>query len=119
MTSASVFLERLLRRRRGASWLGFALGLALLPKNAAAETPIDLTWQAPPECPTKEVVLSRARSLLGGKATKVDQVRAEGTILKTDERYELTLLINENGQIGERTVWARQCDELSGAAAIR
>ena len=118
MTSASVFLERLLSRRPGASLLGFVLAFALLHKNAAAQTPIDLTWQAPPECPTKEAVLSRARSLLGSKATKVDQVRAEGTIRRTDERYELTLLINESGQIGERKVWARQCDELSGAAAI-
>ncbi len=117
MTSLSAFLERLLGWRSGASLLGFAL--ALLPRSAAAQTlPIELAWQAPPECPTKEAVLSRARSLLGTKATKVDMVRAEGTIRKSDERYELTLLINESGQIGERRVWARQCEELSGAAAI-
>jgi hypothetical protein len=117
MTSPSAFLERLLGWRSGASLLGFAL--ALLPRSADAQTlPIDLTWQAPPECPTKEAVLSRARALLGTKATKVDKVQAEGTIRKSDERYELTLLIDESGQIGERRVWARQCDELSGAAAI-
>ncbi|HEX2873850.1 MAG TPA: hypothetical protein VHP33_21490 [Polyangiaceae bacterium] len=117
MTSPSAFIERLLGWRSGASLLGFAL--ALLPRSAAAQTPpIELTWQAPPDCPSKEAVLSRARSLLGTKATKVDKVRAEGTIRKRDERYELTLLINENGQIGERRVWARQCEELSGAAAI-
>jgi hypothetical protein len=117
MTSPSAFLERSLGWRSGASLLGFAL--ALLPRSAAAQAlPIELTWQAPPECPTREAVLSRARSLLGTKATKVDKVRADGTIRKREERYELTLLINENGQIGERRVWARQCDELSGAAAI-
>jgi hypothetical protein len=117
MTSPPAFIERLNRWRSGASLLGFAL--ALVPRSVAAQTlPIELTWQAPPECPAKDAVLSRARSLLGTKATKVDKVRADGTIRKSDERYELTLLINENGQIGERRVWARQCDELSGAAAI-
>lgn len=117
MTSPSAFLERLLGWRSGVTSLAFAL--TLMPRSAAAQTlPIDLTWQAPPECPTREAVLSRARSLLGTKATKVDKVRADGTIRKRDERYELTLLINESGQIGERRVWARQCDELSGAAAI-
>lgn len=117
MTSPSAFIERLNSWRSGASLFGFVL--ALLPRSAAAQTlPIELTWQAPPECPNKEAVLSRARSLLGTKATKVDKVRADGTIRKGEERYELTLLINESGQIGERRVWARQCDELSGAAAI-
>ena len=117
MTLRSAFLERPLVWRRGASVLGFAL--ALLPRSAVAQAlPIDLTWQAPPECPSKEAVLSRAGSLLGGKATKVDRVRAEGIIEKSDDRYELTLLIDEGGRGGERKVWARQCDELSGAAAI-
>lgn len=119
MTSASAFLERLPHWRRGASSSALALAYALLPTSAVAQTlPIELTWQAPAECPSKEAVLSRARSLLGSKPTKVEKVRAEGTIQKTDERYELTLLIDENGQIGERRVWAQKCEELSGAAAI-
>jgi hypothetical protein len=117
MTSPSASFERLQCWRLGASLLGLAL--ALWPESAAAQTtPIELTWQAPPECPTKEAVLSRARALLGTKATKVDKVQAAATIRKSEERYELTLLIDENGQVGERKVWARQCEELSGAAAI-
>ena len=117
MTSAFAFPERLPWRLGTPLLLGLAL--ALLPGKAAAQAlPIELTWQAPAECPNKEAVLSRARSLLGSKTTKVDKVHAEGTIRKGDERYELTLLIDENGQIGERKVWARQCEELSGAAAI-
>ncbi len=111
------FLERCLCRPRGASVLG--LLFALLPRSVAAQSPpIELTWHAPPECPQRDAVLSRARSLLGAKTLKVGSVRADGTIEKADDGFELTLLIDEGGQGGERKVWARQCDELSGAAAI-
>jgi hypothetical protein len=111
------FLERCLCGRRGLSVLGFLL--ALLPRSVAAQSlPIELSWRAPPECPQQEVVLARAKSLLGAKALKVGSVHADGTIEKRDDGFELTLLIDEGGKGGERKVWARQCDELSGAAAI-
>jgi hypothetical protein len=111
------FLERCFEGRRGASTL--ACVLALLSRPAAAQSlPIELTWRAPPECPQQDAVLSRARALLGAKVPQVDNVHAEGTIEKRDEGFELTLLIDEGGKGGERKVWARQCDELKGAAAI-
>src|SRR4051812_47881876 len=107
------FLERCWCRRGGASVLGFVF--ALLPRSAAAQPlPIELTWRAPPECPQEDAVLSRAGSLLGTKAPKVDNVRAQGTIEKRDDGFELTLLIDDGGKGGERRVWARQCEELSG-----
>jgi hypothetical protein len=111
------FLERCLGLRRGVADLG--LLLALLPRSVAAQSlPIELTWHAPPECPQQDAVLSRARSLLGAKVLKLGNVHADGTIEKHDDGFELTLLIDEGGKGGERKVWARQCDELSGAAAI-
>lgn len=117
MTFPFAFLERVLRWRRSASAL--ALVLALLPKSAAAQPlPIQLGWRAPPECPQQEAVLSRALALLGTKAPKLGYVHAEGTIEKRGDGFELTLLIDEGGKGGERRVWARQCEELSGAAAI-
>lgn len=111
------FLERCFSRRRGATVLCFLL--ALLPRSVAAQPlPIELTWRAPSECPQQDAVLSRARALLGAKALKVGSVHAAGTIEKRDDGFELTLLIDEGGKGGQRKVWARQCDELSGAAAI-
>lgn len=116
MTFPFAFLEHCRGWRRGVA-LGFLLGL--LPRPAAAQSlPIELTWNAPPECPQQEAVLGRARSLLGSKAPKLDNVHAEGTIERRDEGFELTLSIDEGGKGGERKVWARQCEELSGAAAI-
>lgn len=116
MTSPFAFPERRLGWRTGAAV--FCL-LFALPRQAAAQTlPIELTWNAPPECPQQDAVLSRARSLLGNKAPKLDLVHADGTIEKRDDGFELTLSIDEGGKGGERKVWARQCDELSGAAAI-
>jgi len=117
MTFPFAFLEHVPRWRRGASAL--ALVLALLPKSAAAQPlPIELGWRAPPECPQQEAVLSRALALLGTKAPKLGYVHAEGTIERRGDGFELTLLIDEGGKGGERKVWARQCEELGGAAAI-
>ena len=111
------FLERCCCRRRGVGLLCFLF--AWLPRSVAAQSlPIELTWRAPPECPRQDAVLSRARALLGAKALKVGSVHADGAIEKRDDGFELTLLIDEGGKGGERKVWARQCDELSGAAAI-
>jgi hypothetical protein len=117
MTFRFAFLEHVVRWRPGAGALG--LVLALLPRASAAQSlPLDLTWRAPPECPQRDDVLARARGLLGAKALKSGNVHADGTIEKRDEGFELTLLIDEDGKGGQRTVWARQCEELSGAAAI-
>ena len=44
---------------------------SLLPRSSAAQAlPLDLSWQAPPECPEREDVLARARALLGAKALR-------------------------------------------------
>jgi hypothetical protein len=91
----------------------------LVPRSALAQAlPLDLVWRAPPECPQRDAVVARARALLGSKALKTELVQAQGTIEKQGEGFELTLAIDEGGKGGERRVWARQCEELSGAAAI-
>jgi hypothetical protein len=117
MTLRFAFLELLLGGWRGA--FGLALLACVLPRNAAAQSlPLELTWQAPPECPQRDAVVARARALLGAKTLKTAVVQAQGTIDRQGEGFELTLAIDEGGKGGERRVWARQCDELSGAAAI-
>jgi hypothetical protein len=116
MTSRFAFLEPLLGWGRG-SCLGFVL--ALLPGNALAQAlPIELVWRAPPECPQRDAVLSSARALLGNQTAKMAKVRAEGTIEKRADGFELSLSIGEGGNGGQRTVPARRCDKLSDAAAI-
>ncbi len=88
----------------------------LTPKLASAQpVPVELTWRAPPECPSREAVLVRLRTLLGAGAATIAPLRAEGVIDKRAEGFELRLTIDE---IGERRVVARRCNELGGAAAV-
>jgi hypothetical protein len=119
MTFRFAFPERV---RGWRSACALALLFSVLPRSAAAqapssELPIELTWQAPSECPQRDAVLARARALLGAKAPTASFVRAEGEIQATGDGFELELAIDE-GRGGERKVWARQCDELGSAAAI-
>jgi hypothetical protein len=119
MTLRYAFPERVLGWRSASA---LTLLLSVLPRSVAAqapssELPIELSWRAPPECPQREVVLSRARALLGAKAPTTSSVRAEGEIQTRGDGFELKLAVDE-GRGGERKVWARQCDELGSAAAI-
>ena len=50
-----------------------AVGAALLWANGAmaAEPPVHLTWQAPPECPQREAVLEQVYTMLGASSSKL------------------------------------------------
>lgn len=94
-------------------------GMALLPagRALAAEPPVELAWQAPPECPQREVVLERVQAMLGGSSTRLTPLSATGVIRRRSTGFELQLAIDE-GRGGERHVFAQRCDELGGAAAV-
>jgi hypothetical protein len=80
--------------------------------------PVELTWSAPPECPTGAGVLARVRELTGAAADGAPLVRAEGEIKKVGNAFELRLLTEQEGQRGERLVRSAQCDDLRGVAAV-
>lgn len=96
-----------------------AVGAALLWANGAmaAEPPVHLTWQAPPECPQREAVLEQVYTMLGASSSKLTPLGATGVIERRSAGFELRLAIEE-GRGGERRVFAQRCDELGGVAAV-
>jgi hypothetical protein len=108
------------RERLRACLLGACLLFSLPPRSAAAQQalPIELTWQAPEDCPQRDDVLARARTLLGSSLPQATTVAARGEVERQGDGFELLLTIVERGTAGERRVWARQCRELAGAAAV-
>lgn len=101
--------------------LGTAVAvLASLGSGAAlaAPLPVELRWQAPPECPQKENVLARIRTLLGSTRPSAPAIQAEGDIELRDGSFELRLVTEQEGRRGERQVRSAQCDDLAGVAAV-
>lgn len=95
------------------------LALLILPTRSAwaSEPPVDLSWQAPSECPRREVVLARVQAMLGASASSLAPLRVAGTIERRGTGFELRLSIDD-GKGGERVVPAERCEELGGAAAV-
>jgi hypothetical protein len=111
------------RSRRGTRRRALAgslvAGLVLLPRGGSAQTvPVELTWSAPAECPSRAAVLARVRDLVGAAAEGATPVRASGEIRKVGSAFELRLLTEQEGQRGERLVRSAQCDDLRGVAAV-
>ncbi len=104
------------RRRRTALCMGFACAATL--SHAAAQSRLELTWEAPPECPQGPAVRQKVDALLGNGARKTIQLRATGRIVRNEGRYRLTLTVQEQNRPRNRTIDAETCDDLAGAAAV-
>ena len=100
--------------------IGLARLLATSPSAAQGSAPVQLTWQAPANCPQATQVREKLRDLLGGNAADAtpSRLRAEGLIEAIGERYRLTLNIHYDLVNGRRVVQANSCDDLGGVAAV-
>jgi hypothetical protein len=94
--------------------------LSLLVSARATAEPkrtVDLRWEAPQGCPQESDVRNRVQKLLG--AGRHDSpLRAEGTITRMDARFHLDLVVHVGETTGTRTLTARSCQDLAGAAAV-
>jgi hypothetical protein len=96
-------------------WVGWVQPVAAQPTER-----LSLTWTAPSGCPTGDDVQGRVDALLGGEtsANTVADVRATGQVERVEGGYRLQLQMAAAGTPSSRTLEARSCDELAGAAAI-
>ncbi len=100
------------------TWSAISI-LFLVPRSVAAQAlPLELSWRAPPECPSRQAVLHRVRTLLGASVPRIATLRVAGEIDKREDGFELRLSVEDGGRLTERRVPAAQCDELGGAAAV-
>lgn len=109
-------------------WIGSALlsaAVSLSPRPVSAQTAptpgaeaVELTWEAPPNCPQRAAVQQRIRALAGPALRGAEPLRANGRIVFVNRRYRLTLSVREKGQLRERTIQSTACADLAGAAAV-
>jgi hypothetical protein len=82
--------------------------------------PLDLTWDAPPECPSySEVVTELERITRVKPGREITSVRARATIERTaDGRYRLVLLTERDGQTGQTDLDATSCPVLKRGVTL-
>ena len=86
---------------------------------AQADTPVELTWEAPKNCPQEPEVQQLLRAAVGTSSSEqTSPFRARGTIEPLDERYRLTLFIERRTTHGTRVIDSDDCRSLAKAATI-
>lgn len=99
--------------------LGFVLALAptpLSPPTPPAE--IQLTWQAPAECPDAQDVIERYQELLTTAPTGEGVMEAEAVIVADGDAWKLELITRMGDFTDVRKLRASRCAELGEAAAM-
>jgi len=114
------------------SWLRSALGATLLHlwfvAPAAAQAPgadaaqalgaAWLDWESPEGCPDRAAVYARAREAAGFAPELGRFERVRGVVLKQPGGFVLTLQFFEARAQSSRSIEARDCSDLQGAAAV-
>jgi hypothetical protein len=87
---------------------------------AQTDVPLELAWEAPENCPRQIEIQEQIRTLVGaqGETQPSSRLRAQGIIEPINERYRLTLLIQESTTKGTRVIESEDCESLGKAAAI-
>ncbi len=82
--------------------------------------PLDLTWDAPPECPSYSDVVTELERITRVKpGREITSVRAKAKIERTEDgRYQLTLLTEREGQTGETDLDAASCPVLKRGVTL-
>jgi hypothetical protein len=112
---------RLLSMRRAAGWItSGALALAVVPRVSFGQSKpvIELRWEVPAQCPNASYVQERIRDIVGDLEVTPDRLRAEGRIISSGEKYQLTLVVTSGTASGKRELESESCEHLSGAAAV-
>ena len=87
--------------------------------QAQSADPIELKWNAPPECPRAEEVRARIRKLAGPLNASKTALRAEATISRNDDDdLHLRLVVHVGSETGERHLDGKSCKALAGATAV-
>jgi len=98
---------------------GALVTLAVSQVSVAQSSPVlELRWDAPRQCPTADAVQDRIRTLVGGAEVRREQLRAEGQIIQSGDKFHLTLIVRSGSAVGVRMLESDSCDHLTGAVAV-
>ena len=105
-----------MRARRTAVGLAALAASLVTAPNVRAE--LDLRWDAPPGCPSRDEIHDRIRALAGSSLDRATGLSAEGQIARADGRFFLTLLVRDGPDVRKRVIASDSCSTLAGAAAV-
>jgi len=104
------------------TWLAAGSAVSVLAASSVAlsqTSPVlKLQWDAPSQCPQVDAVQSRIRELVGSTGVSPEQLRAEGRIIRSGDKFRLTLIVRSGAAAGVRELESDSCEHLTGAAAI-
>jgi hypothetical protein len=89
---------------------------------ASDGAPVEIVWDAPPECPDADSVVRYAERLLGQPLStpRSQLVFARATVHRDEVgNWDLRLLLTSNGHIAEETLVAKQCATLRDAVGLQ
>jgi hypothetical protein len=113
--------ERRSRQKRSRLVVFFLINLFSLKLCfAQSVSPIELTWNAPSNCPQLRDVEQQLRNIIGDDTSKDWQshLRAYANIDKTLKGYQLSLEIQTGNSKGQRVIESTDCRNLDKAAAV-
>ncbi|MEA2752101.1 MAG: hypothetical protein QOI41_6244 [Myxococcales bacterium] len=85
----------------------------------ATKLPIDLSWQAPPECPEASAIVQRVEQILAGPPPSSTIVTATAIVERLPSgRFSLTLAIRTGNVEETRTVDAASCVAVAQVTAV-
>jgi hypothetical protein len=106
---------------RGALISSLIVGISGAARAAHADPlPVDLTWDAPPECPTQSDVLTELARITRVKSGRVvTRVSAQAKIERANNgRYELHLRTERQDQTGDTDLDAATCSVLKRGVTL-
>jgi hypothetical protein len=89
------------------------LAALVLTRSAGASEPLDVSWDAPLGCPSREEVIAEATALVKGEP----RARVEATV-EEGPPFRARIVVERDGERGERNLEAPTCEALAHAAAI-
>lgn len=92
--------------------------LTLLVAPVLWAQPQVLTWEAPADCPTQEDVLAAVQEITGPEVYGRTTLHAAGRIRQVNGSFRLEIGVEGEHGVHERTIEAKVCGDLLGAAAV-
>ena len=94
--------------------------MLLVAASAEAKVaPLELTWGAPPQCPSGAEVQREVLHLLGASSGPLPHLVAQATVIEeAPNRWGLTLRTQLDGAAGERALVGQSCRSVADAAVI-
>jgi len=80
---------------------------------------VQLQWDAPKGCPSASTVLARVRTLAGtARQSSMPLTAAVQIHQRNDGRFQLRLVVEKDGLVGQRELEAASCEDLAGAVTV-